>query len=159
MVAGRTDGKKDGEPASFSGALLSWPLLRKFETVVFACMFLAVPFFAMKIVSVTSILLNLKQTSADLVQDLIKVKQMSKDHSLPMRVVSRLATKSEPAAYLIQDPQRTIEEIIIPSGLTVTGTVTFTPDGTPAAPGEFVISRGNKAQKVEIDAQGMISSP
>lgn len=138
---------------------ISWPLLRKIETLVFACMIVAIPFFAIKVVTITTTSLNVKKTAADLVKDLIRVKQLAKDHGIAISVVTRPPTQIEAAAYLIQDDQRTIEEVVIPVGLNITGQVTFDLHGVPTKPGEFSISKGQKSQKVSVDAQGMITEP
>lgn len=122
-------------------------------------MLVAIPFFAIKVVTITTASLNVKKTAADLVKDLIRVKQLAKDHGISISVTTRPPGQGESAAYLIQDDQRTIEEVVIPPGLNISGQVTFDVRGVPIKPTEFVISKGAKVQKVAVDEQGMITEP
>ena len=74
-------------------------------------------------------------------------------------MVSRRDLVMGPPAYLIQDDQRTIEEVVLPKGVTVDGSVKFNNIGIPDAPASFTISKGAKKARVVIDATGIISAP
>jgi hypothetical protein len=137
----------------------NWPLLRKFETLVFAAMLALLPFFAFKVVSVTNASLAVKNTTVDLVKDLRRARQLAKEHGVRIALVSRQENKMEASAYLIEDDQRTIEEIVLPRGVTVTGMVKFDAHGIPLEPASFNISKALKQSKVIVDANGIISAP
>jgi hypothetical protein len=143
------------------GASVNWPLLRKFETFVFACMLALLPFFAMRIVGVTETSLMVKNTTVDLGKDLRKAKQLARDHVVPISVVSRAGDSLEPSAYLIEDQRsgHMIEEIVLPRGVTVEGQITFDPAGLPVKPATFLIKKGPKQAQVAVDAKGIISAP
>jgi hypothetical protein len=140
-------------------AKVNWPILRKFETLVFACMLALLPFFAMKVVGVTETQLMVKNTTNDLVTDLRKARQMAKDHAVGIIVIGRAASKLNPPAYLIEDKRRMIEEIVLPSGVTVEGSVEFNPSGLPLKPSRFFIKKGVRESQVAIDERGVISAP
>ncbi|HEY9776085.1 MAG TPA: hypothetical protein V6C81_20145 [Planktothrix sp.] len=158
-----TDGtSKEGKRSEPLGGLLknvNWPLMRKFETLVFACMLALLPFFAMRVVGVTETSLMVKNTTVDLVKDLRKAKQLARDHALPISVVSRAGTPLEPSAYLIEDQRHMIEEIVLPRGVAVEGQIVFDPAGVPVRPATFVIKKGPKNAQVTVDAKGIISAP
>lgn len=137
----------------------NWPLLRKFETLIFAAMLALLPFFALKVVNVTTTSLAVKNTTVDLVKDLRRARQFAKEHGVRISVVSRQENKMEAGAYLIEDDFRTIEEIVLPRGVAVTGMVKFDPHGIPLQPASFLITKASKQNKVIVDANGIISAP
>jgi len=146
-------------PKNKAGLKANWPLLRKFETLVFACMLALLPFFALKVVNVTTTQLAVKNTAVDLVNDLNRAKGFAKDGNVSITVASRQDPKSGPPAYLIQDDLRTIEEIVLPKGVSIEGSVKFDASGKPAAATSFTITKGLKHVRVVVDDAGVISSP
>lgn len=117
------------------------------------------PFFALKVVNVTTTSLAVKKATADLVKDLRHAKNLAKENGANISVTSRPASGSESSAYLLQDDQRTIEEINLAKGVSVTGRVRFDQRGLPSQQATFVIKKGQKETKVEVDANGIISAP
>ncbi len=143
-------------PPDDRGSKLDWPLIRKFESLIFASMVFAIPFFAFKVVDLTSTNLAVRQTGVDLVKDLVRAKDISKENGLSITVCGRPATESEGTAYLIQNGNRTIEEVLLPKGVSVLGSVTFDETGTPTMPGaNFTISKGWKSSHISLTPQGI----
>ncbi len=139
------------EAANLIGALI-----RKFESLIFASMVFAIPFFAFKVVDLTSTQLAVRQTGVDLVKDLVRAKDISKEYGLSITVCGRPATESEGTAYLIQNGNRTIEEVLLPKGVNVLGSVTFDDTGTPTLPGAtFTISKGWKSSHISLTREGI----
>lgn len=135
---------------------LDWPLIRKFESLVFASMVLAIPFFAYRVVDITSTQLAVKQTGVDLVQDLRRAKDISKEYGLSITVCGRPANEKDGTAYLIQNGNRTIEEVLLPKGVNVIGSVTFDETGTPSTPGAaFTISKFWKSNRITLTKDGI----
>ncbi len=138
------------------GSRLDWPLIRKFESLIFASMVVAIPFFAFRVVDLTSTNLAVRQTGVDLVKDLVRAKDISKENGLSITVCGRPASPSEGTAYLIQNGNRTIEEVLLPKGVNVVGSVTFDETGTPTIPGaSFTISKGWKSSHVTLTREGI----
>ncbi|MBX9947535.1 MAG: hypothetical protein K2Y39_00095 [Candidatus Obscuribacterales bacterium] len=138
------------------GSKLDWPLIRKFESLIFASMVFAIPFFAFRVVDLTSTNLAVRQTGVDLVKDLVRAKDISKENGLSITVCGRPATENEGTAYLIQNGNRTIEEVLLPKGVNVVGSVTFDDTGTPTMPGaSFTISKGWKSSHVTLTREGI----
>ncbi len=137
---------------------ISWGMLRKLETFVFAFLFLALPFFAFRVVDATTSSLSVKNTAAELVQDLIKWQQTAAEQGVSVRVTTRVGKDSKPFAYMIQRNDQTVEEVMLPPGVQIIGSVTFQ-GGVPKAPASFIISKGQRTAHVEVDAQGLIKSP
>jgi len=146
-------------PKKSKGFQANWPLLRKFETMVFACMLALLPFFAMKVVDVASTQLFVKNAAVDLVNDLNKAKTYAKEGGVNITIESRPSSNMGPPAYLIQDDQRTIEEIVLPKGVHVEGICKFDPSGKPTKASTFTITKGLKHMRVIVDEEGVISSP
>ena len=143
-------------PSQDRGSTLDWPLIRKFESLIFASMVFAIPFFAFKVVDLTSTQLAVRQTGVDLVKDLVRAKDISKEYGLSITVCGRPATESEGTAYLIQNGNRTIEEVLLPKGVNVLGSVTFDESGTPTMPGaNFTISKGWKSSHISLTREGI----
>ena len=140
-----------------TGSKFHWPpLIRKFETLVFATMLVIVPFFAFRIVETAGTTLMVQNTAADLVKDLIHAKEIAHDFHLTITVVAAPPTANEPSSYLIQSGARTIEQIILPSGVNLAGTVTFTDSGLPQTPAPFIITKGGRTSIVDISREGTI---
>lgn len=136
---------------------LDWPLIRKFESLIFTSMIVAIPFFAYRVVDLTSTQLAVKQTAVDLVKDLVRAKDISKEFGLAITVSGRPGENKKPGAYLIQNGERTIEEVVLPKGVSVLGAITFDEQGVPSSRGTFTISKGWKTQHVNIGADGIAS--
>jgi hypothetical protein len=136
------------------GARLNWRLVRKVEGLVFTSMLLAIPFFAFRIVDTTGSALMVKNTSVDLVRDLIRARGIASDYKLPITVSSLKMPATESCAYVIQNGPRTIEQIILPRGVSIVGSVTFDESGTPKARSSFVVSKGLRSVTVEVDSTG-----
>ena len=138
------------------GSKLDWPLIRKFESLIFVSMVFAIPFFAFKVVDLTSTQLAVRQTGVDLVKDLVRAKDISKEYGLSITVCGRPATEVDGTAYLIQNGNRTIEEVLLPKGVNVLGSVTFDESGTPTMPGaNFTISKGWKSSHISLTREGI----
>lgn len=138
------------------GSKLDWPLIRKFESLIFTSMVFAIPFFAFRVVDLTSTQLAVRQTGVDLVKDLVRAKDISKEYGLSITVCGRPATANEGTAYLIQNGNRTIEEVLLPKGVNVLGSVTFDESGTPTMPGaKFTISKGWKSSHISLTREGI----
>jgi hypothetical protein len=138
-----------------AGSRFHWPpLIRKFETLAFLAMLFVVPFFAFRIVDTAGTTLMVQNTAADLVKDLIKAKEIARDFHLNITLVSAPPTANEPSSYLIQSGSRTIEQIILPNGVSIAGTVTFSDGGTPETPASFIIAKGGRTAFVEVNRDG-----
>jgi len=138
-----------------TGFKFHWPpFIRRFETLVFATMLIVVPFFAFRIVDAAGTTLMVQNTAADLVKDLVKAKQIARDFHLNITVSSAPPTVNEPSSYLIQTGARTIEQIILPHGVNIAGTITFSDSGTPENPASFVISKSGRNAFVEVSREG-----
>lgn len=160
-LAGRILPKTEGTAPekTAKGFQSNWPLLRKIETLVFACMLALLPVFASKVLDVTTTQLAVKNGAADLARDLSRAKTLAKEGGVNIGVVSRKASSMNPPAYLIQDDQRTIEEVLLPKGVSIDGAVKFDGQGNPTKPSSFTIKKGLKSTTILIDANGVISSP
>jgi hypothetical protein len=151
------DLEKRGQP---SAGLHNWVFLRKFETFVFVFMFLALPFFALKVLLTTTATLEVKHAAKDLVKSLLECQEWSREKHQEIKIVSKASTKpGERFRYVVIQESKVASEIDLPPGVTIYGTVTFTNTGAPKGPASFLIAKGNKTTHVEIDPQGMISSP
>ncbi len=138
-----------------TGSKSHWPpLIRVFETMVFATLLIVVPLFAFSIVDTAGTTLMVQNTATDLITDLRKAKKYAQDFHLNITVTSAPPTVKEPSSYLIQTGTRTIEQIILPHGVGIAGTVTFTANGTPDKPGTFVISKSGRDAHVEVSQEG-----
>lgn len=141
-----------------TGQKFRWPpLIRTFESLVFAAMLIVVPFFAYRIVDAAGTTLMVQNTAADLVRDLIKAKEIARDFHLDVTVVSAPPTVNEQSSYLIQSGSRTIEQIILPNGVSLAGTVTFNDKGLPQIPASFIIAKGGRTAIVEVNREGNTS--
>lgn len=135
---------------------LNWPFVRKIEALVFASMFLAVPFFALRIVDIAGTSMMVQNTAVDLVRDLIRAREIAKDYRLAITVSSAPAT-SDSCSYLITNGTRTIEQLALPRGVSMVGAVTFDEEGTPRNRASFIVSKGSRTAYVEVDSRGQTS--
>jgi hypothetical protein len=154
MEHGKTESVQEQEK---SRPLLNWRLIRKIEGLVFASMLLAIPFFAFRIVDATGTSLMVKNTSVDLVKELIQARETAKNLKLPITVSTCKHVANQPNAYLIQNGERTLQQVILPPGLSMIGSVTFDESGIPIARSAFTISKGLRSVTVEIDSEGNTS--
>lgn len=151
--------KNKGDIGQTIDAIGQWPLFRKVETFVFAAMFIALPLFALKVVDHATTTLAVKNTSVDLVNDLIRCKGLAKEHQVNITLTSRNPTDKTPAAYEIRDEEKTVEEVILPKGVNVVGSVTFDPQGLPLHAASFIVSKGIRSAHVDVSKQGDIAVP
>jgi hypothetical protein len=140
-------------------AIVNWPLLRKVETSVFGAMFIALPFFALRVVDHATTTLAVKNTSVDLVNDLIRCKGLAKQHQVNITLTSRTSTDKAPGAYEIKDEEKTVEEVLLPKGVNIIGSVTFDPQGLPLHASSFIVSKGIRSAHVDVNTQGDIAVP
>jgi hypothetical protein len=136
-----------------------WVFLRKFETAVFAFMFMALPFFALKVVYTTTSTMAIKNSVVDLVRDLINWQKISREKHIVVKIESKPAQNGQPSMYVVTQDDRTLEEVRLPQGVTVVGSVILTPQGTPEAPSSFIVTKGIRSSTVDIDKQGLIRAP
>ncbi|PWT97218.1 MAG: hypothetical protein C5B53_08385 [Candidatus Melainabacteria bacterium] len=136
---------------------LNWRFIRKIEALVFASMFLAVPFFAFRIVDIAGTSLMVQNTAVDLVRDLIRAREIAKDYGLVITVSSALPAGNDPCSYLIQNGTRTIEQVVLPRGVSMVGSVTFDEKGSPRNRASFIVNKGARTTYVEVDTQGQTS--
>jgi len=142
------------EQSSKRSPQLSWHFIRKLEALVFASLFLAVPFFAYRIVNIAGTTLVVQNCAVDLMKDLIRAREIAKGYGLVVTVVSVAKTGKEPCLYRVQSNVRTIEEVVLPNGVCVVGSVIFDEKGSPQSPASFIVSKGMKTACVEVDALG-----
>jgi hypothetical protein len=76
-----------------------------------------------------------------------------------IKLESKAATNAEPAKYCISQEGQTLEEVKLPAGVSIIGSVTFTASGMPESPSSFLVTKGFRSSHVEIDNQGIISAP
>lgn len=133
--------------------------LRKAENWVFAFMFFALPFFAYKVLVTITASLAVKNTAVALVQDLLKCQRMARDDQAPVRLSSRAGKSARTFSYIVEENGQTKEELALPQGVSIIGSVTFKAGGTPRAPASFIISNGARSSHIEIDSQGIITVP
>jgi hypothetical protein len=139
-------------------AIANWSILRKMETLVFAAMFLALPLLAYKVVDYTRTVLSVKNSAVDLVKDLIHSKNLAQQYHTTITLRCRTTTGDQASAYEIRDSEKAVEEVILPRGVNVVGSVTFDADGHPTGPASFIVSKNNRNSHVDIDSQGIITN-
>lgn len=152
------DKNKEGTGPKGGGyTLLTWPLIRKLESLAFLAMFIAVPLFAFRVVDYTARQLALNNAAHDLVKDIRRVKEMATSYKMPITVESKQSTGQ--ASYVIRSGKRTIEEVVLPKGVTMVGQVTFREDGVPESPSTFDVTLENRSLTVDIDKSGASTMP
>lgn len=151
--------KIEGEGASSAGSK-NWPLMRKVEALVFLAMFLAVPLFAFRVLAYTHAQLMVRNICRELVNDLGRVKAMAIQQKANVEVIgSPTPGKYHRYFYSINTPAGSIEEIVLPENVSVSGSVTFNENGQPQRPSSFIVSSFNRNSTVEIDKMGIVSVP
>ncbi|MBK8221517.1 MAG: hypothetical protein IPK73_10890 [Candidatus Obscuribacter sp.] len=138
--------------------IMTWPLIRRLESAAFMAMFLAVPLFAFRVVDYTARQLALNNAAHELVKDIRRVKEMSSSYDMPITVESA-RSKGGQSCYVIRSDRKTIEEVILPRGVTVVGGVTFGSDGKPNHPASFDVSMEHRSLLVNVDMSGVASMP
>lgn len=146
-----------GEQPAQKSKKLNWWLIRRIETIVFASMLLAVPFLAVRITETASTALTVQNAGVDLVRDLVRAKEIAHEVNVDITVSSMPDSASKPCSYLIQNGKKTIEEVLLPRGVSIVGSVTFDETGEPQHPCSFLITKGSKTVSVDIDSSGRIS--
>ena len=134
---------------------------------MFLFMFFAVPWFALRVINYTKAQMTLNNITFNLVNDLhsTKKKAMQERMSVTMKAVQpeilmfSKASSAAPFRYVIMRGIKVEEEIVLPEGISVSGTVTFLKDGTAERPSSFVLSQGKRTATVEIDKRGLVSVP
>ncbi len=152
-------GKSNPKKAAEQYELINWVLLRKLETFVFAFLFLALPFFAFKVVDATTSTLAVKNTAAELVQDLIRWKKTAEDEKTSIQITTRPTVGHKGFAYVVKQGDRSLEEVMLPPGVAIVGTVIFDSEGTPKSAATFVITKSSKSVRVEVEPNGLITAP
>ncbi|MBX9695565.1 MAG: hypothetical protein K2Z81_24490 [Cyanobacteria bacterium] len=153
-----SSGKK--EEGSQSGAKKSyWAVIRKLETIMFLAMFLLVPLFAYRVVDYTQGQLLVVNLSKELVLDLHRAKDMATSKKESVELSGSTLKGTRLYSYVISYGSQVHEVIILPEGLSVVGTVTFTESGAPKDPSSFILSGASRSSTIEIDKAGIISVP
>lgn len=98
-----------------------------------------------------------QNTAVEMVRDLIRAREIAKDYGLTITVSSAPSAENEPCSYLIQNGTRTIEQVVLPRGVAMIGSVTFDDKGAPRNRASFIVSKGNRTCYVEVDTQGQTS--
>ncbi len=142
---------------SKDSSVLTWPLIRRLESAAFLAMFIAVPLFAFRVVDYTARQLALNNSAHELVKDIRRVKEMAAQFDMPITVESHRYNDTGQGSYIIRSPKKTIEEVILPKGVTMVGEVTFGEDGSPKQPSTFDVSLENRSLTVNIDKTGVAS--
>jgi hypothetical protein len=149
----------DLPPKRRSKSVISWPLVRKLESLAFMAMFLAVPFFGYRVVEYTSHHLALNNAAHDLVKDIRRVKQMSAEYQMEITIESKPQSDGHPAAYVISSGDKTIEEVVLPQGVSMIGKITFSRRGMPELPSTFDVHMDTRSISVDVDSNGTVSLP
>jgi len=136
---------------------VNWRFMRKFEAFWFTSMFLVVPYFAFRIVDIAGTSLMVQNTAVDLIRDLIRAREIAKDYGLIITVSSAPSTGNQRCSYLIQNGTRTIEQVVLPQGVSMIGSVSFNEKGFPQNRASFIVTKGAKTTTVEVDMQGQTS--
>ncbi len=139
--------------------ILAWPLIRKLESLAFLAMFIAVPFFGYRVVDYTTRHLALNNAAHDLVKDIRKVKEMAAQLETSITVESVPPVEGKPAAYIIKTERKTLEEVLLPKGVTMIGGITFSKEGLPSHPSTFDVHMDTRSLAVDIDASGIVTLP
>jgi hypothetical protein len=148
-----------GQRRRKKNVFLAWPLIRKLESLAFLAMFIAVPFFGYRVVDYTSRHLALKNAAHDLVKDIRKAKQMAAELGIDIAVESRQASEGKNAAYVIKSGSRTLEEVVLPEGVSMIGGITFSKEGVPDRPATFDVHMDTRSLAIDVDSQGLVTLP
>ena len=148
-----------GQRRRKKNVFLAWPLIRKLESLAFLAMFIAVPFFGYRVVDYTSRHLALNNAAHDLVKDIRKAKQMASELGIDISVESRQSTEGKSAAYVIRSGPRTLEEVVLPQGVSMIGEITFSKEGQPNHPATFDVHMDTRSLAIDVDQSGIVTLP
>ncbi len=148
-----------GQRRRKKNVFLAWPLIRKLESLAFLAMFIAVPFFGYRVVDYTSRHLALNNAAHDLVKDIRKAKQMAAELGIDISVESRQSTEDKRAAYVIRSGSRTLEEVVLPDGVSMIGGITFSKEGVPDQPATFDVHMDTRSLAIDVDRTGLVTLP
>lgn len=137
---------------------LNWPTIRKLETLIFASLLLAVPLIALKVMRHTNSAMAVRQSSVDLVRDLIKAKELARELGAPVTLNTHPGKGLMPYSYELEKAGEPMATMEIERGVSCAGSVTFDRTGVPVHPATFILSNGPEVVSVEVDARGMISA-
>src|SRR5262249_20239646 len=127
--------------------------------LMFASMLIAVPLCAVRVMQHTASAMAVRTSSVDLVKDLIRAKELSRDLMKPVTLTSKPAAKDQPFRYVIEKEGKTLSEVDLPSGVSLIGSVTFDKQGLPETRASFVLSNGPNTISVEVDPKGLVTVP
>jgi hypothetical protein len=137
----------------------SWPLVRKFEALIFMAMFAAVPLFAVRVIQYTHDQLVVRNVSRELVKDLHRAKRLAVERQKEVEVSSTSTRSAKLYSYLVRIGEKVSEEVVLPDRVSVVGSIKFTKTGLPERASSFIVSSDNRTTTVEIDPTGLISVP
>jgi hypothetical protein len=93
----------------------------------------------------------------DPVKYLRRVKQMGSDFSMEISITA-LASSEKNTGYIIKAGQKTMEEVVLPFGVGLQGSVLFREAGTLERPGNFDMCMGNHEVSVDVDMLGVVKT-
>lgn len=137
----------------------SWPLVRKFEALIFMAMFAAVPLFAVRVIQYTHDQLIVRNVSKELVKDLQRAKTLAVQRQQPVEVSGATSKSAKLFSYVVLIGEKVSEEVVLPESVSVVGSIKFNKTGMPERASSFIVSSENRTTTVEIDPTGLISVP
>lgn len=137
----------------------SWPLVRKFEALIFMAMFAAVPLFAVRVIQYTHDQLIVRNVSRELVKDLQRAKTLAVKLQSKVEVSGSASKSAKLFSYVVLIREQVSEEVVLPERVSVVGSITFNKSGLPEKPSSFIVSSENRTTTVEIDPTGLVSVP
>lgn len=137
----------------------SWPLVRKFEALIFMAMFAAVPLFAVRVIQYTHDQLIVRNVSKELVKDLHRAKTLAVQRQQPVEVSGATSKSAKLYSYVVLIGEKVSEEVVLPESVSVVGSIKFNKTGMPERASSFIVSSENRTTTVEIDPSGLISVP
>ncbi len=128
---------------------------------MFVAMFVLVPLFAIRVVDYTQGQLLVVNLSRELVHDLHRAREMAEqEESVELSGSTLRGTSLYSYVISYGFPVREVHEVIIlPEGVSVVGSVTFTETGAPEKPSSFIVSGSSRSVTIEIDKSGIITVP
>lgn len=137
----------------------SWPLVRKFEALIFMAMFAAVPLFAVRVIQYTHDQLIVRNVSKELVKDLQRAKTLAVRRQKEVEVSGSASKTAKLFSYVVLIGEQVSEEVVLPERVSVVGSIKFNKSGMPEQASSFIVSSDNRTTTVEIDPTGLISVP
>lgn len=137
----------------------SWPLVRKFEALIFMAMFAAVPLFAVRVIQYTHDQLIVRNVSRELVKDLQRAKTLAVKLQSEVEVSGSASKSAKLFSYVVLIREQVSEEVVLPERVSVVGSITFNKSGLPKKASSFIVSSENRTTTVEIDPTGLVSVP